>query len=79
MADLDPQRTDRVVHDLRTVGSKENQVAVDGAGAREDCLDRVIMKVLDDRRLQAVTSLADIVDLDIGQTLGAVNADELGI
>ena len=38
------------------------------------------MQVLDDRALQAgFVQLGHIVDLDVGQTLGAVDADELGV
>ena len=39
-----------------------------------------VVEVLDDGRLQAVTRpLADVVDLDPGQALGAVDLDELGV
>ncbi len=38
------------------------------------------MQVLDDRRLQALlVGLGDVVDLDVGQAAGTVDADELGV
>ena len=37
------------------------------------------LQVLDDRRLQALAALGDVVDLDPGQALGAVDLDELGV
>ncbi len=38
-----------------------------------------VRQVLHDRRLQAVTALGLLVDLDVGQALGAVDGDELGV
>ena len=40
VADLDPQRTERVVDDLRLVGGEEDQVARLRAGALQDLGDR---------------------------------------
>jgi len=37
------------------------------------------MQILDDRRLQAIAAQRDFVDLDVGQALGAVDRDELGV
>jgi hypothetical protein len=45
----------------------------------QDGVQRGIVQVLDDGRLQAVTALGLFVDLDVGQALGAVDGDELGV
>ena len=37
------------------------------------------MDVFDDRRLQTIAPFGQLVDLDIGQALGAVNFDEVGV
>jgi hypothetical protein len=68
-----------VVHDLGAVGAEEHQVAVGGAGADEDLRDDVGRQELEDRRLQAFDALGLLVDLDVGKTLGAVDADEGGV
>ena len=64
---------------LALSGAKEDDVAIDRAGARQDRVERIVMDVLDDGRLQAFTALAGVIDLDVGQTLGAIDADELGV
>ena len=75
VADLDAQRAEGVVDDLGLVGAEEDQVAGLRAGALDDGLQRGFVQVLDDRRLQAVfVELGDVVDLDVGQALGAVDA-----
>ena len=79
MTDLQAQRADGIVDDLGLVGPEEDQIAVLGTGTREDGGQRLVVQVLDDRRLQAVTAGLDIVDLDPGQPLRAVDADELGV
>ena len=79
MADLGAQRAEGFVDHLGLVGAEENQVAVGGAGALDDRLQRGVVQVLDDRRLQAVAALGHFVDLDVGQALGAVDADERGV
>ncbi len=79
MADLHAQRADSVVDDLLAVGAKEDDVAVLRAGALDQFGQGSVMQVLDDGRLQAVAALGHFVDLDVGQALGAVNADELGV
>jgi hypothetical protein len=51
-----------------------------GSGAVDDGFQCIFVKVLDDRRLQAgFVELGDIVDLDISQAPGTVDADELGV
>ena len=79
VANLDPQRADRVVDDFRFIGTEENQVAVLCAGTFQDRGDRLVVQVLDDWRLQAFTGLGALVNLDVGQALGAVDRDELRI
>ncbi|MCU5786542.1 hypothetical protein B27N_01545 [Alcanivorax marinus] len=79
VADLDAQGADRLVDDPGLVGAEEDQIAVGGAGARQDALDRFLGEELEDRRLQALGAGGQVVDLDVGQTLGAVDADELGV
>ena len=56
-AELEPERAERVVHDLRLVGAEENQVAGFRSGALEDARDRCIGQELEDRRLQALAPL----------------------
>jgi len=41
VADFDPERAERVVHDLRSVGAEEDQIAVFRAGAFENARDRL--------------------------------------
>ncbi|CAM2152284.1 conserved hypothetical protein [Paraburkholderia tropica] len=79
MADLQTQRAQAVVHDLRAVCCEEDDVAVLCAGALQDGGDRRVVQVLDDRALQTVTALRDFVDLDPGQTLRAVDAHEFRV
>jgi hypothetical protein len=53
-----------------------------GTGARHDFFQRSHGQELDDGRLQALVSslvILLVVDLDVGQALGAVDADELGV
>ena len=64
---------------LALVGAEEDQVAVLRAGALEDARDRRIAEELQDRRLQAVAALRALVDLDVGEALGAVARDERGV
>jgi hypothetical protein len=77
--DLDAQGADGVVHDFRLVGTKENQVAVLRAGALEHGVEGLVVDVLDDRALQPVAALGQVVDADVGQALGTVDLDELGV
>ena len=78
MADLQAQRAEAVVDDLRAVGREEDDVAVLRAGALEDRRDRCVVQVLDDQ-LQAVTALRLLVDLDPCEALRAVDAHEFGV
>ena len=51
-----------------------------GPGALKDGAQRALVQVLDDGRLQALlVGLAGIVDLDVGEPAGAIDADELGV
>src|SRR3989344_1552364 len=79
MAELDAQRAQRLGDDLGLVGTKEDDIAIDRADAIEDDIEVVFRDELDDRRLQTLDALGALVDLDIGQALGAVDADELGV
>ncbi|OIQ81523.1 hypothetical protein GALL_367010 [mine drainage metagenome] len=79
MADLGTQGAQRFVDHLDLVGTEEHQVAVLCARAFDDGLQGGGMDILDDRALQAgLVELAGIVDLDVGQALGAVDLDEFG-
>ena len=67
-------------HDLGLVGAEEDQVAVLRAGALDDGRQCLLVKVFHDWRLQAFfAELGDVIDLDIGETTRAIDADELGI
>ena len=79
VADLDAQRTDGVVDDLFLVGAEEQQVAVLRARARQHRGQRGVVQVLYDGALQAFAARRHVVDLDVGQALGAVDLDELGV
>ena len=79
MADFHAQRAERVVHDLDLPGAEEHQAAVFRAGAIDDRAQRNVRKILHDRRLHAFAPFGDVVELDPGQPLRAVDADELGV
>ncbi len=79
VANLDAQRANGVVDDLGLVGTKKDQVAVLRAGACQHFSDGLVMDVLHDGALQAVTALGQFIDLDVGQALGTVDLDELGV
>jgi hypothetical protein len=63
VADLDAQRTDRIVNNFGFVRTKENQIAVFGTSARQDFCQRSVMDIFDDRRLQTVTAFASSLTL----------------
>src|SRR3989441_860991 len=48
-------------------------------GAIDDRAQRSVRQILDDRRLHAVAALGDVVELDPGEALRAVDADEFRI
>ena len=73
------QRADGVVDHLGAIRAEEDDVAVLRAGALDQFGQRGIVQVLDDGRLQALAALGHVVDLDVGQALGAVDADELRV
>ncbi|MCY1211110.1 hypothetical protein D9M72_228170 [compost metagenome] len=77
VADLHAQRADGVVDDLFLVGAEEQDVAVARTRAGDDLGQRGVVQVLDDRALQAVAAGSSVVDLDVGQALGAVDLHEL--
>ena len=79
VADLQAQRADAVVDHLGLVGAEEQDVAALRAGALQDFGDGGVVQVLHDGRLQAVAPLGRVVHLDPGQSLGAVDLDELGV
>ena len=84
-ADLQTQGADGVIDDLGLVRAEVQQVAVLGARAFQDGLERAIVDVLNDGRLQACAQIsagltgAEVVDLDPGQALGAIDLDEFGV
>src|SRR5471032_3334153 len=79
VADLDPQCTQRFADDLRLVGTEEHDVAIDRTNAIKDHVEVGFRDVLDDWRLQAFNAFGALVDLDVRQTLGTVDANELGV
>ena len=80
MADFRTQSAKRFVDHFGLVSTEEDDVAVLRAGAVDHRLQRGDVDVLDDGRLQAVfIELGNVVDLDVGQTLGAVDLDEFGV
>ncbi|EKE17900.1 MAG: hypothetical protein ACD_10C00221G0001, partial [uncultured bacterium] len=80
MAELVAQGAEGIVNDLGFVGAEEDQVAGLSAGAVNNHFQCIFMHVLDDRRLQAgFVELGNVIDFDISQAAGAVDADELGV
>ena len=79
VADLDAKRAQGFVDHVGLIGAKEHNIAIFRAGTLDDGLCYVITQELDDRRLQAFNTLRGIIDLDVGQTLGAVNTHVLGV
>ncbi|RMQ30068.1 hypothetical protein ALQ08_05043 [Pseudomonas syringae pv. delphinii] len=79
VTDLDTQRAEGFADDLEFVRTEENDIAIDRANAIKDDVQVFFRDELDDRRLQAFRPLRALVDLDVGQTFGAVDADELGV
>ncbi len=79
VADLDAQRTQGLGNDLRLVCTEEHDVAIDRTDAIENHIEVVFRDELDDRRLQAFNALGAFIDLDIGQALGPIDANELGV
>ncbi len=79
VTELDAQRTQSFADDLGLVGTKEHDVAIDRTDAIEDHVQVGFRDILDDRRLQTVNTGRALVDLDVRQALGTVDADELGV
>jgi hypothetical protein len=79
LADLEPQRAERVVDDLGLVRAEEHEVAGLRAGALHQAGDGRVRQELEDRRLQALAALRGVVHLDVGEALGAVASDECGV
>ena len=79
VTDLQAESAEAVPDDLGLVGAEEHDVAVLGAGAFDDRVELFIGEVLDDRALETFAALGEIVDLDVGETLGTVDLDELGV
>ena len=79
VADFDAQGTHGVVDDLGLVGTKENQIAVLGTGARQHLSQCFVVDILDNGALEAFPAFSQLIDLDVGQPLGTVNFDKLGV
>ena len=79
MAQTNTQRAQRLGYDLRLVGTEEHDVAIHRTNAVENHIEIGLGNELDDRRLQAFDALGALVDLDVGQALGTVDADEFGV
>ena len=79
VADLETQSTETVPNDLGLVGTEEDDVAVFGARASDDLGEFIVGEVLDDRALEAFATAGGFIDLDVGETLGAVDLDEFGV
>ena len=75
LADLEPQRAERVVHDLRLVRAEEHEVAGLRARALHQAGNGGVGQELEDRRLQPFTALRGVVHLDVGEALRAVARD----
>ena len=78
-ADGQTQRTECITDHRSAVGAEENQIARFGSGALHDAGHCLVRQELENRRLQAVTAGCGIGHLDVGQTLGAVPANKLGV
>src|SRR4051812_10395521 len=76
LTDLDTQRANGVVHDLRTVSTEEHDVIVLSARALENAGNSRITQELHDGRLQSIATLGPLVDLDIRESLGAIPTDK---
>jgi hypothetical protein len=77
VADLGAERAERVVHHFLGTGAEEHEVAGRSARALEDRPQHVGRQELHDRRLQSfLVRLRRVVDLDVGEALGAVDRDE---
>src|SRR5690554_6561493 len=61
------------------VGAKENQITVIGRQALEDGAAHLEGQKFNDGRLQAVLEIGFVNDLDVSQTLSAVNTDKLSV
>ncbi|MNH71776.1 hypothetical protein D3C73_239280 [compost metagenome] len=79
VTELDAQCAQSFADDLGLVGAEEHDVAIDCANAIEDHVELVFRDVFHDRRLQTVNTGSALVDLDVRQALGTVDADELGV
>ena len=79
VSDLDAQGTNRVIHHLGPVGAKENQVAILRLRSIQKGAQSAVVNILDDRALQPIASKCAVIDLDVGQALGPVDLDELGV
>ncbi|RMR55269.1 hypothetical protein ALP83_05645 [Pseudomonas syringae pv. actinidiae] len=79
VTDLDAQRAKSFADDLELVRAEENDIAIDRTHAIKDDVQVVFRDELDDRRLQAFRPLRALVDLDVGQALGTIDADEFGV
>ena len=79
VAELDPQRAQGIVDHLGGIRAEEDQIAILRPGAGENLGQHLVGQEFHDRRLQALAPGGDIVDLDVGQPLGAVATDEFGV
>ena len=79
VANLDTQGTDGVIDDFLLVGTEENQVAILCTSAFQNGRERLVMDVFDDGALQTLAATGQLIDLDVGQPLGTVDLDELGV
>ena len=79
VAQFDAQGAQRLGDDLSLVRTEEHDIAIHCTNPVKNDIQIVLRNELDDRRLQTFDTLGPLVDLDIGQTLGAVDADILGV
>src|SRR5690606_13700970 len=68
-----------VVHHFYLVCAKEDEIARLRTAAGNHGAQRFRVYVLVDSRMQAFRDGRRVVDLDIGQTPGSIDADELGV
>ena len=59
VTDFQAQSTDSIVHHFFFISAEENNIAIFSASTLQDAFDRSIMQVLDDWRLQAITTFCN--------------------
>ena len=79
LAELHPERPERIVDDLRCIRAEEDEIAVPGGGSLHDSLQRIVGQELDDGRLQPAPTRGEVVHLDVGEALRTMGRHEPGV